>query len=119
MSWELYLIYDLKTQRYITNDTTDINKTTIPASTFKILNLLIALETGVIKDEKEIIEWPGSIDTNKYGIRRDIWKDMTVEEAFKKSAGWVFIELAKRIGREKYRYYLDTCNYGNQDLSEN
>lgn len=113
-----FLIYDQKSHSYTTNDTLDINKPTIPASTFKIINLLIALETGVIKDEKEVIQWPGSIDTERYGLRKNIWRDMTVEEAFIESAGWAFIELAKRIGREKYGEYLGLCNYGNQDLSE-
>jgi beta-lactamase class D len=43
---------------------------------------------------------------------------MTVKEAFEVSAGWVFIELAKRIGREKYKQYLESCHYGNMQLSE-
>ena len=112
------IIFDQNKQQYISNDTIAIRKATVPASTFKILNLLIALETEVIQDEKEVVKWPGSIDTDKYGFRKNIWKDMTVEEAFKESAGWVFVELAKRVGRETYRHYLELCNYGNQDLSE-
>jgi beta-lactamase class D len=43
---------------------------------------------------------------------------MTVKEAFEISAVWVFIKLAQRIGRERYIYYLDACNYGNGNLSE-
>jgi len=113
-----FLIYEDKDSTWITNDSVDIHRLTVPASTFKIINLLIALETEVIEDEKEIIKWPGKTDTIKYGIRRDIWRDMSVEEAFKLSAGWVFIELAKRIGRDKYQYYLNLCNYGNLDLSQ-
>lgn len=111
-------LFDLKNNRWMISDSTDAATGTQPASTFKIVNLLIALETGVIRDENEIVKWPGHTDTTRYGYRPDIYKDMSVKEAFEVSAGWVFIELAKRIGREKYRYYLSKCNYGNGDLSE-
>jgi len=43
---------------------------------------------------------------------------MPVKEAFEVSAGWVFIELAKKIGRERYKHYLKLCHYGNQNLSQ-
>src|SRR5690606_14234099 len=90
----------------------------VPASTFKIINLLIALETGVISDEHDIVAWPGSIDTAIYGYRPSTYKDMTVKEAFEVSAGWVFMELAKKIGKEKYLEYLKDCDYGNQKVSD-
>ena len=109
-------IYNYKSQEWIISDSVDANKKTLPASTFKIINLLIALETGVIKDENEVVKWDAKTAIT-YGNRPEIYKDMTVKEAFEKSAGWVFIELAKRIGKDKYKQYLKECNYGNQDLS--
>lgn len=99
------------------SDIDDSHHATLPASTFKILNTLIALEEGVIADEKEIIRWPGETDTVKYGYRPGIYRDMSMDEAFKASAGWAYIELARKIGKEKYREYLTACNYGNNDLS--
>ena len=39
---------------------------------------------------------------------------MTVEGAFKLSAGWVFMDLSKRIVRERYLRYLALCNYSNK-----
>lgn len=111
-------IYDYKNKKWTFTDSIDLKLETPPASTFKIINLLIALETGVIKDENEIIKWVGSTDTILYGYRPDIYKDMTIREAFELSAGWVFIELSKRIGKKQYQYYLDLCNYGNRTLPE-
>jgi beta-lactamase class D len=112
------VIFDNNKKGWIVSDTLMSKTEKLPASTFKIINLLIALETRVIADENEIVKWPGSIDTVKYGYRPDIYHDMTVKEAFEVSAGWVFVELAKKIGRENYSHFLKACNYGNQNLSE-
>jgi beta-lactamase class D len=81
--------------------------------------LLIALETGVIKDENDTVQWIGSTDTALYGYRPEIYRDMSVKEAFQESAGWVFIELAKKVGRERYQRYLSASQYGNGNLTEN
>lgn len=90
----------------------------LPTSTFKIINLLIAHETGVIKDENDLFNWNGEKDTVKYGFRPETYRDMTIKEAFEISAVWVFTILAQRIGRERYLDYLKACNYGNQNLSK-
>ncbi len=111
-------VYDYQHKKWLTNDSTDANIASLPASTFKIINLLIALETGTIKDEHEVIKWPGSTDTIRYGFRPEIYKDMSIKEAFEVSAVWVFLDLAKRIGRNRYQQYLTLCHYGNADLSE-
>jgi beta-lactamase class D len=112
------VIFDNSKMQWIVSDTIEIKKETLPASTFKIINLLIALETKTIKDENEIVKWVGTTDTIKYGYRPEIYHDMTVKEAFEVSAGWVFIELAKKIGKDNYIKYLSKCNYGNVNLSQ-
>lgn len=94
-------IYDYAKQRWLFSDSTDALRSTQPASTFKIINLLIALETKTIRDENSIVKWVGSTDTTLYGYRPEIYKDMSVKEAFEVSAGWVFIELAKKIGKTR------------------
>jgi len=111
-------IYNYKSQKWFISDTADAKRETLPASTFKIINLLIALQTGTIKDENVIVKWPGKTDTTRYGYRPDIYRDMTVKEAFELSAGWVFIELAKKVGKETYLQYLKNCSYGNLNLTE-
>ncbi len=83
-----------------------------PASTFKILNTLIALEEGAIKNEKEVIKWDGK----DRGL--DAWnKDQTLETAFPISCVWFYQELARRIGNEKYITHLKKVEYGNQKAS--
>lgn len=80
-------IYDSKNQTWILSDTIGTHKETLPASTFKIINLLIALETKTISNENEIVKWPGSTDTIKYDYRPNIYHDISVKEAFEVSAG--------------------------------
>lgn len=80
-----------------------------PASTFKILNTLIALEEGAVRNEKEIIKWDGK----DRGL--DAWnKDQTLETAFPISCVWFYQELARRIGSEKYITHLKKVEFGNQ-----
>jgi len=68
----------------------------VPASTFKIANTIIALETGVVKDENEIIPYGGRPFKH--------WeKDMSMREAIALSAVPIYQELARRIGLERYR----------------
>ncbi|SDJ15200.1 penicillin-binding transpeptidase domain-containing protein [Chryseobacterium jejuense] len=112
-------IYDFKNEKWIFSDSMDSNRPTLPASTFKIINTLIALETGAVSNAEEVIKWPGSTDTLKYGFRPDIYHDMSMKEAFKLSAGWAYVEVAKKIGKERYKKYLKMSRYGNGDLSVN
>src|SRR4051794_24994211 len=50
----------------------------LPASTFKIVNSLIGLETGRIVNEKMVINWNGVATS-----RTECDKDLTMTEAFK------------------------------------
>ncbi len=110
-------IYDYNKKEWIVSNKNDSYKETLPASTFKIINFLIALESKVIKDENDVIKWVGKVDESIYGHRPEIYHDMTIKEAFEVSSGWVFIELAKKIGKKNYLHYLKESYYGNMNLS--
>ena len=84
----------------------------LPASTFKIVNSLIGLETGKITDEKMVIKWDGIKRWN------DDWnKDLTMEEAFKVSAVPYYQEVARRIGRDTMKLWIDSLHYGNININ--
>jgi beta-lactamase class D len=85
----------------------------LPASTFKIFNSLVALETGVAPDEQLVIKWDSV-------VRRipDWNKDMNMREAFKVSNVGYYQEIARRIGPEFMQHYLDTVNYGNRNMGD-
>ena len=81
----------------------------LPASTFKIVNSVIALHTGVATDEKMIIPW------DKVVRPVAAWnQDLTMIDAFKASAVPWFQELARRIGKDTMQYWLDSMGYGRQ-----
>ena len=84
----------------------------LPASTFKIPNSLIALETGVVADpDKDVFKWDG--------VTRSIeaWnKDHTLRSAIAASAVPVYQEIARRIGAERMQKYVDLFEYGNRDI---
>ncbi|MDX9756779.1 MAG: penicillin-binding transpeptidase domain-containing protein [Sulfurimonas sp.] len=83
-----------------------------PCSTFKILNSMIALDSGVVKDEDEAIKWDG--------IKREYpaWnQDHTMRSAIAVSAVWFYQELASRIGEQRMKEYVSRVKYGNADTS--
>lgn len=83
------------------------NRPFVPASTFKIPNTLIALEAGVVS-EKEVIKWDGK----DKGV--EAWNcNQTLDTAFRSSCVWFYQELARRIGTDRYKAYLDKISYGN------
>jgi len=84
----------------------------LPASTFKIANSLIALETGVVQDpDKDVFKWDG--------VKRPIeaWnRDHTMRTAIAASAVPVYQEIARRIGQERMQKYVDLLDYGNRNI---
>ncbi|MFM2361746.1 MAG: hypothetical protein RLZZ316_648 [Bacteroidota bacterium] len=85
----------------------------LPASTFKIVNGLIGIETGRITDSSTLIKWDGIVRTFSNGDTLHAWnKDLRFDEAFKVSAVPYFQELARRIGKDTMQSWLDTLGYG-------
>lgn len=82
----------------------------VPASTFKIANTLIALETGALKDADEMFRYDGKPRAVKAWER-----DMTLREAIAVSNVPVYQELARRVGLANYRDWLQRLDYGNRD----
>lgn len=107
-----FVLYDLNRDRYIRYNPERCAEGFLPASTFKILNSLIGLETGVIPDENFVIPWDGT----NYNIPP--WhQDHTLQSAIQNSVVWYYQELARRVGAEQMRAYVEAAAYGNADIS--
>lgn len=98
------------------NMTLDTTRFT-PASTFKIVNALIGIETGKITDEKMVIKWDGVKRVFPGGDTATDWnQDLDFTKAFKLSAVPYFQEVARRIGKDTMKHWLDTLHYGNMQI---
>ncbi|HEV7334037.1 MAG TPA: penicillin-binding transpeptidase domain-containing protein [Flavisolibacter sp.] len=83
----------------------------LPASTFKIINSLIGLQTGVISSDSMVIQWDG--------VQRDMpeWnKDLTMHQAFRVSSVPYYQEVARRIGKDTMQFWLDSLAYGTKQI---
>jgi len=107
-----FVLYDQQMDKYTFVNQKQYKQLFTPASTFKICNSLIGLETGVIKDENFIIPW----DSSMWLIPN--WNgDHDLKTAFKNSTVWYYQELARRVGGNRMKYWLDKIQYGNADTT--
>lgn len=80
-----------------------------PASTFKVMLGLIALETGALKNADEIVRWDGT----RYAEHPEWQRDMALREAMQTSSEAFFRTVAARIGRERLATWVAKVGYGN------
>jgi beta-lactamase class D len=107
-----FVIYNCSTGKYYIHNLEYAQKRFSPCSSFKILNSLIGLETGVIKNENHVIEWDG-----KDG-RLKIWnQDHTLASAIKNSVVWYYQALAGGVGEKRMKKFVEAAEYGNMDIS--
>ena len=105
------LVYDERDNRYLVFDRARAETRFTPASTFKVFNALVALETGAVKDEYEVIRWDGV----KRGMEN--WnRDQSLASAMKFSAVWFYQEMARRAGATRMQAWIDQVGYGNRDI---
>ena len=98
-----FTVYNLKRYR---------DSAFLPASTFKIVNSLVGLQTGKITNDSMVIKWDG--------IERPVkeWnKDLSMYEAFRVSAVPYYQEVARRIGKDTMQFWLDSISYGTQKIT--
>ncbi|MEE9364758.1 MAG: class D beta-lactamase [Cellulophaga sp.] len=106
------LIYDLKDDKYYSNNFQWAKKGNLPASTFKITNSIIALETGVIESDSTLFEWNGE----KRSLKN--WEqDLIFKEAFHFSCVPCYQEVARKIGAIRMTEYLNKLEYGNMKVN--
>ncbi len=106
------LIYDLNNKREFGYNLQRADSGFLPASTFKIPNTLIALDTKVMQNKNTIIKWDGK------PRRMKVWdKDMTLEQAFHLSCVPCYQAIAASIGAERMDSYLNKLEYGEMTVS--
>jgi beta-lactamase class D len=105
------LVYDLQKDTFYSNNFEWCMKGHLPASTFKIANSIIALETGVVENDSTLFKWDGQ----KRAINN--WEqDLILKDAFHFSCVPCYQEVARNIGTERMIEYLDKLGYGDMKV---
>lgn len=108
------LLFDPKKEEYYSNDFQWCASGQLPASTFKIPNSIIALETGIIENKQTLFKWNGE----KRAF--PIWEqDLNLKDAFHFSCVPCYKELARKIGVERMVVYTDKLDYGKMEVATN
>ena len=106
-----FLLYDLKKAAYTAYRYDRCQQGFLPASTFKIANTLIGLETGILTDENTLVKWDGVKRGNEN------WNhDQTLRSAFQVSCVPCYQELARKIGLDRMQTMVRKANYGHLDV---
>jgi len=82
-----------------------------PAATFDILQSLIAIQTGVVKDDSAVL-LRDSVATDK-----NCAGTLTLKQAFQSDCLNGSMTLADRVGRDTLKKWIDSLHYGNKDMS--
>ncbi len=107
------LIYNPQTNELYSNDFKWAKAAKLPASTFKIPNSLIALETGIVENDGSVLKWNGEKRELK------LWeKDLTFKQAFHLSCVPCYQEIARKVGVKRMKQYTSRFQYGNLHITK-
>lgn len=107
-----FLLFDLEENSCKVYNKLLIDSAYTPASTYKIPNSIIALETDVMKDLDHVIPWDSVIRQNaKWNLDTDL------RSAYKNSTVWFYQEVARRIGEERMKKWIEKLDYGNKNIN--
>lgn len=107
------LIYDLQKDLFYSNNFDWAKIGRLPASTFKIPNSIIALETKVVENDSTLFKWNGEKRAYK------IWEqDLIFRNAFQYSCVPCYQEIANKIGEKRMKEYLDKLKFGDMNFNQ-
>ncbi|MCO6392044.1 hypothetical protein GTW25_13490 [Aliihoeflea aestuarii] len=113
-----FLARDLSTGTEYVLEGSDLKTRHVPFSTFKIPNLVLALETGVASSLGAWREWD-AMQRPAASYWPEEWREsQDLGTAFARSSVWYFQDLALEIGGPVYRERLAEWRYGNGEASD-
>ncbi|MBX3506344.1 MAG: class D beta-lactamase [Parvibaculum sp.] len=108
-----FVLFDPRTNKSIAVNPDRAEQRFVPASTFKIVNSLIALETGAVSSVNEVLPYGGQPQPFEQWER-----DMSMRDAIAVSNVPVYQGVARRIGKERMATALQRLDYGNGETGE-
>jgi beta-lactamase class D len=104
-------LYDTRDGKLSCSDPARCDRGYIPASTFKIANTIIGLETGVVSDADSPLPWDGKQYDNP-----DWNRDHTLRSAVQVSCVPCFQSIARKVGEAQMKDWVNRLDYGNRDI---
>lgn len=87
-----------------------------PGSTFKAFTLAAALEEGVVDDNTDLYCGGTITDIPGVTLRCVRWQNphghLNITEAFSESCNVAFIQIARKLGRERFLKYINAFGFG-------
>lgn len=108
-----FVVHDVAADVYTVHDRKRAETRFIPASTFKIPNSLIGLDTGTVASADTILPYGGG------KTARPEWAhDMSLRDAIKISNVPLYQAMARRIGLDRMRDKVRELDYGNGQIGD-
>ncbi|MET0795080.1 MAG: penicillin-binding transpeptidase domain-containing protein [Polyangiaceae bacterium] len=105
-------LFDTRDGKLRCSDPDRCDRRYLPASTFKIANSIIGLETGVLSDAESPLPWDGKEYANAAWNR-----DNTLRSAVQVSCVPCFRSIARQVGPARMAEWVTRLDYGNHDTS--
>ncbi len=110
------LVYDEQADTWHVLDAERAKRPYLPASTFKLFNALVALDTGAVKDEYEVIRWDGKVRSIGGKPFAEWNRDQSLASGMRYSTVWLYQELARRAGQARMQDWINRAGYGNRNI---
>lgn len=85
----------------------------LPASTFKVPNALIILETGIVSDpDEDLLTWDGVTRSTGWD------QDQSLRTGLRRSAVWAYQHWARQVGHDRMTARVQALDYGNNAIGD-
>jgi len=106
------LIYDRDKSEMHSNDFERASRGFLPASTYKVPHVMIALESGIVTSDTTMLPWDG-VPRNM-----PIWnRPMPLSDAVKFSCVPCFQDIARQIGSDRMKKGVEQLEFGDMEIN--
>jgi len=112
-----FLVYEEAAKTMHVFDAARARHAYLPASTFKIFNAMVAIDTGAVADEFETVPWDGQVRSIGGKPMAEWNRPNSLASGMRYSTVWFYKEMARRAGQQRMQAWIDKADYGNHDIS--
>lgn len=107
-----FLLYNMKTTRFEKVLGGEVCEERLPPmSSFKIPIAIMAFDSGLLRDEQQMLKWDGKKDE-----REVVNQDHNAITFMRDSVVWFSQRITTKLGEKKFQDYLNKFEYGNKEI---